>query len=94
MFLDEARLAARIQHPNVVQTLDVVAVDGELFLVMEYVQGESLARLIRASRKRGSERIPLRTSSRRSCAARSTGCTPRTKRRTSRASRCTSCTAT
>jgi eukaryotic-like serine/threonine-protein kinase len=47
MFLDEARLAARIRHPNVVATLDVVATDGELFLVMDYVQGESLARLVR-----------------------------------------------
>lgn len=46
-FLDEARLAARIRHPNVVSTLDVVAADGEVFLVMEYVQGESLARLRR-----------------------------------------------
>jgi eukaryotic-like serine/threonine-protein kinase len=49
MFLDEARLAARIRHPNVVPTLDVVAREGELFLVMDYVQGESLARLVRAS---------------------------------------------
>ncbi len=47
MFLDEARLAARIRHPNVVPTLDVVAIDGELFLVMEYVAGESLAKLTR-----------------------------------------------
>src|SRR4051795_8708007 len=46
MFLDEARLAARIRHPNVVPTLDVVAAQGELFLVMEYVQGESFARLL------------------------------------------------
>ncbi len=46
MFLDEARLAARIRHPNVVPTLDVVAADGELFVVMEYVQGESLNRLL------------------------------------------------
>ncbi|HEX8790532.1 MAG TPA: protein kinase, partial [Polyangiaceae bacterium] len=43
MFLDEARLAARIRHPNVVPTLDVVQTDEEMFLVMEYVQGESLA---------------------------------------------------
>ena len=50
MFLDEARLAARIRHPNVVSTLDVVATEGELFVVMEYVQGESLARLLRAVR--------------------------------------------
>ncbi|MGH7284390.1 MAG: serine/threonine-protein kinase, partial [Polyangiaceae bacterium] len=48
-FLDEARIAARIRHPNVVPTLDVVAADGQLFLVMEYVQGESLSRLIRAT---------------------------------------------
>jgi len=47
MFLDEARLAARISHPNVVPTLDVVALEGELFLVMEYVHGESLAQLMR-----------------------------------------------
>jgi serine/threonine protein kinase len=46
MFLDEARLAARVRHPNVVPTLDVVAAQGELFLVMEYVQGESFARLL------------------------------------------------
>jgi serine/threonine-protein kinase len=50
MFIDEARLAARIQHPNVVSTLDVVALQGALFLVMEYVQGESLARLARTAR--------------------------------------------
>lgn len=58
MFLDEARLAARIRHPNVVPTLDVVASRGELFLVLEYVQGESLSRLVRCLRARG-ERIPL-----------------------------------
>ncbi len=49
MFLDEGRLAARIRHPNVVPTLDVVANQDEVFLVMEYVQGESLARLRRAN---------------------------------------------
>src|SRR5271156_6457905 len=58
MFLDEARLAARIRHPNVVPTLDVVATNGELFLVMDYVPGESLSRLIRSARER-SERIPV-----------------------------------
>ena len=58
MFLDEARLAARIRHPNVVSTLDVVATQGELFVVMEYVPGESLARLVRASLRGASARIP------------------------------------
>jgi len=58
MFLDEAHLAARIRHPNVVSTLDVVAQQGELFLVMDYVQGESLSKLLRAARQSG-ERMPV-----------------------------------
>jgi hypothetical protein len=48
MLVDEARLVSRIHHPNVVPTLDVVQEQGELFLVMEYVKGESLARLVRS----------------------------------------------
>lgn len=52
MFLDEARLAARIHHPNVVSTLDVVAIEGEVFLVLDYVQGESFSRLLKATRAR------------------------------------------
>jgi len=59
MFVEEARLAARVQHPNVVSTLDVIAKDGELMLVMEYIQGESLSRLMSACRARN-ERIPWR----------------------------------
>jgi serine/threonine-protein kinase len=53
MFLDEARLAARIRHPNVVPTLDVVATDNELFLVMDYVAGESFARLEKTASELG-----------------------------------------
>jgi eukaryotic-like serine/threonine-protein kinase len=58
MLLDEARMATRIRHPNVVQPLDVVQVDGELLVAMEYVQGETLAGLLK---KLGAEqgRIPL-----------------------------------
>jgi serine/threonine-protein kinase len=52
MFLDEARLAARIQHPNVVPTIDVVATGSEIFLVMEFVRGESLAKLLRRAVER------------------------------------------
>jgi eukaryotic-like serine/threonine-protein kinase len=59
MFLEEARLAARVRHPNVVSTLDVVSEDGELFLVMEYIAGESLSRLIRKTREAG-DRVPPR----------------------------------
>jgi serine/threonine-protein kinase len=51
MLLDEARLAARIVHPNVVPTLDVVTERGEVFVVMEYVHGESLSKLLRAARR-------------------------------------------
>jgi hypothetical protein len=50
MFMDEARVAARIRHPNVAPTLDVVATDREIFLVMEYVHGESLSKLFGAMR--------------------------------------------
>jgi serine/threonine protein kinase len=51
MFLDEARLAARIHHPNVCSTLDVVTTQGELLLVFEYLKGDTLARLMRTLRK-------------------------------------------
>lgn len=50
MFLDEASLAARVQHPNVVSTLDVIEADGELFLVMDYVHGVSLSYLLREAK--------------------------------------------
>jgi serine/threonine protein kinase len=59
MFLDEARLAARVTHPNVVATLDVVALEDELFLVMDYVRGASLAQLLRMSRQLGQPVPPL-----------------------------------
>jgi len=58
MLLDEARLVARIRHPNVVPMLDVVREPNELFLVMEYVHGESMSRLIGATRRAGQE-VPL-----------------------------------
>jgi serine/threonine-protein kinase len=48
MFLDEARMLSRIRHPNVVAPLDVVLQDGELFIAMEYVHGETLSRLVAA----------------------------------------------
>jgi serine/threonine-protein kinase len=56
--IDEARLAARIQHPNVVPTLDVVATGTELLVIMEHVRGESLSKLVRAMNARG-RRVPL-----------------------------------
>ncbi|WP_437580854.1 serine/threonine-protein kinase [Sorangium sp. So ce887] len=53
MLLDEARLAVRIRHPNVVATLDSVQADGELFVVMEYIAGEALSSLLREAGRRG-----------------------------------------
>jgi len=51
MFLVEARLAARILHPNVVPIVDVLSLEDEIIIVMEYVHGESLLALMRAARK-------------------------------------------
>ena len=59
MFMDEARIVARIRHPNVVPMVDVVQGNEGLFLVMEYVHGESLSRLMRTARKLG-EPVPPR----------------------------------
>lgn len=45
-FLREARLAARLSHPNIVAVYDVGEEDGRPFIVMEYVEGETLADLL------------------------------------------------
>lgn len=47
MFLDEARIAGLIQHPNVVHVVDVGADEEGPFLVMEYVEGLSLSEVIK-----------------------------------------------
>src|SRR5262245_11675053 len=46
MFLSEARLAARLHHQNVVQTNEVIEVDGAPVLVMEYLDGQPLSQVI------------------------------------------------
>lgn len=48
-FTEEVRLVSKVQHPNVVSILDIVHEKDGVFLVMEYVQGESLAQLLRAA---------------------------------------------
>ncbi len=53
MFLDEARIASAIQHPNVAQILDLGEQDGVLFLMMEYVDGDSVHKLHRACQRHG-----------------------------------------
>ena len=49
MFLDEARLAAQIRHPNVVSVSELGQEGDDLYLVMEYLEGENAAGLIRRS---------------------------------------------
>lgn len=46
MFMDEAKLAARLEHPNVVQTFEASEVEDRYFLAMEYLDGHSLSALL------------------------------------------------
>lgn len=58
MFIEEASLAARLSHPNIVQVFDFGDDDGELYLAMELVEGTSLGRLLRAAASR-KQALPL-----------------------------------
>lgn len=58
MLIDEACLAVRIRHPNVVAMLDVVSERRELFLVMDYIPGVALSELIARTRKAGHQLEP------------------------------------
>src|SRR5215510_14492787 len=49
MFLDEARLAAGIHHPHVVPILEVGQSESGYYLVMEYIEGDTLARVVARS---------------------------------------------
>ncbi len=53
MFLDEARIAARVQHPNVIQVTDFGVEEDAPYLVMEYINGENFAGVLRTCWKRG-----------------------------------------
>ena len=57
-FLAEARVSAKLSHPNVVQTVDVGEHEGLPFLVMDLVEGVSLSRLIRRIKKAGERLDP------------------------------------
>jgi serine/threonine-protein kinase len=57
MFLDEARLAARISHPNVTQLYELGEAEGTWYMAMEYLHGETLSALARALWRSG-EMIP------------------------------------
>ena len=58
MLLEEARLAARVRHVNVVQIHDILEVQSEVFMVMEYVRGVSLADLVRLQGTEGTDVSP------------------------------------
>lgn len=47
LFLDEARIAARMNHPNIVQIFDVGEADGRPFIAMALMEGVSLSRLLK-----------------------------------------------
>jgi serine/threonine-protein kinase len=53
MLLDEARIAARLNHAGVVQTLEVGEIDGSYFIAMEYLEGQSLHRVAHEAKKSG-----------------------------------------
>jgi serine/threonine protein kinase len=57
MFLDEARITAALSHSNIAQVFDLGQEDGELFIAMEFIPGQDLARVLRACRKLG-RRLP------------------------------------
>jgi serine/threonine-protein kinase len=52
MFLDEARINARLSHSNIVQVLELGEVDGQYFMAMEYVSGLSVAQVGRLATQR------------------------------------------
>lgn len=52
MFLNEAKIASRLQHANIVSVFEFGEADGELFLAMEYVSGWELARVLAACARR------------------------------------------
>src|SRR5262249_53478889 len=53
LLLDEARLAARLSHPNIVQTFEVGEQHGQPFLAMEYLDGQPLSHVLSQARRTG-----------------------------------------
>ena len=59
MLLHEARIAATLSHPNIVQIVDVGQHDGQYFIAMEHVHGEDLRNIVRQMKKKGVLEFPL-----------------------------------
>ena len=58
MFIDEAKLAAQLSHPNIVHIYDLGKLGRDFYIAMEYVEGKDLRSLLNAARKRGMK-LPL-----------------------------------
>jgi eukaryotic-like serine/threonine-protein kinase len=58
MFLDEARLAARLRHPNIVDTYEVDEQDGAYFIAMEYLEGQALSDVMKVWHEAGALDAP------------------------------------
>jgi serine/threonine protein kinase len=59
MFLDEARIAAQLSHPNIVQILELGRTEGQYYIAMEYVNGFNLSEVLLAAIERKEDRLPL-----------------------------------
>jgi eukaryotic-like serine/threonine-protein kinase len=59
MLLREARIAATLSHPNIVQIFDVGEIDGVYFIAMEHIHGEDIQGILRSMRKKGMTEFPL-----------------------------------
>lgn len=59
MLLHEARIAATLSHPNIVQIFDVGQAEGQYFIAMEHVHGEDLRSIVRQMKKKGVLEFPL-----------------------------------
>lgn len=59
-FVDEARIAFRLRHPNVVRVHDVVPIDGQLVIVMDWVEGVALRTIAKSREAPGAEKLPIK----------------------------------
>ena len=59
MLLTEARTAATLNHPNIVQTFDVGEVEGTYYIAMEHINGEDIRSVVRAMRRASVTEVPL-----------------------------------
>src|SRR5262245_23174009 len=59
MLLHEARVAATLSHPNIIQIFDVGHIEGKFFIAMEHIHGEDIRSIVRAMKKKNVTEFPL-----------------------------------